>query len=365
MLAKFADKILGKIFQLDEFSPNLPKLLRENPFYSQQSRGFVFSITTRCNFHCPHCLRSEIDKNKALVKDLPISVLETVLEKGKKLGFLFVSFTGGEPILHPHFGELVSLVNKYGYRFNFASNGWLQKEYWDAIRGNHQNLESIFLSLDGVTPEVHDSVRNKPGSFEKIMETIKFYKSHNLSIIITFCVTKNNLHQIELLPDFCLKLGIKTIKWATVIPVHDEFGNSIEKNVLTDEERTDAFWKIAGLREKFKLRCGFLITRSFYPLANSSRKIFLWCPILDCGTLTVDHDGAMFFCCDINRECENKPLIQELGFEKSLDITLNLANEMKKKMINASLGGQDIRRFCDFCNKNIESLMGQADSKNL
>jgi hypothetical protein len=180
-----------------------------------------------------------------------------------------------------------------------------------------------------------------------------------LPLIATFCVTKNNLHQVELLPEFCLKMGIKTIKWATVISVYDENGNPITKTALTDIERTAVFRKIKVMEDKFKFRCKFVITRSFYPLSGNE-KTFLWCPILDCSSIYIDHDGAMFFCCDINRECANKPLVGEKGFENSLNIAIDSANEMKKKNIMSFLNGKDIPRFCDFCNQNIESCLDIA-----
>ncbi len=268
ILEKLTTKITEKILnQLDGRSLGIGFLTRlthhGSPYHNR--RGFIVSVTTRCNFHCPHCLREEVDKRKTINRDLPISVLEEALKEGKKINFQFVSFTGGEPILHPQFEEMISLTNKYGYRFNFASNGWLHKEYWDILKKYFQNLDFIFLSLDGTTSEVHDAVRNKLGSFDKLIETISFYKKQNLPLMATFCVTKKNFHQIEKLPDFCLGLGIKRLKWATVIPVYGENGMISLEYALSDNERTEALEKIINLRERFKSQCDILVTRSFYP----------------------------------------------------------------------------------------------------
>jgi len=340
---------------------------RQNFSDHRRPQGFVVSTTTRCNFNCPHCLRSGIDKGKTLIKDLPISVFEEVLMEGKKIDFKFVTFTGGEPILRPQFGELVSLVGKYDYEFNFATNGWLSKEYWEVIKEYKKNLGRIFLSLDGTTSKVHDAVRNKTGSFEKAIEAVKFYRNHNLAITASFCVTKKNLEEIENFPEFCLGLGINTIKYSAALPVYDNSGILNAEYVLTDKERIDAIKKISILEERFK-ECEFLITRSFYPASAAlsseatfkKRKINLWswCPMLD--MIYIDHDGAMLFCCDINRDYKNKPLVQKLGFEKSLGITLNSVNEMRKRFLAASLNNQKINRFCDFCNENFKDCLDLA-----
>ena len=356
MLEKFVNKSIKKIAgQINEF---LPVSYCAAPYYHRDRRGFIVSTTTRCNFHCPHCLRTEIDKNKKIIKDLPVSALEEALKEGAKLNFNFVSFTGGEPILHPQFEELISLTQKYGYKFNLATNGWLHQEYWDILKRNRAMPKIIFLSLDGVTAEVHDAVRNRPGSFEKLMETIKFYKSRNLPLMTTFCVTRKNRHQIEMLPDFCLGLGINLIKWAMVIPVYDESGVISAEHSLTDEERNEVFQKILNTQEKYKFDCAFTITHGCYPFPKFS------CPILDNNVLYIDHDGGMLFCCDLNRECEDKPLIQQLGFEKSFKITLNAANEMKKKFLSDLLNSpRKTSRICDFCNKHIKGCLTSAIQK--
>ena len=346
----------------DPSSGLLEFLTRRNPFYGRH--GFIVSVTTRCNFNCPHCLRGEIDKNKSIVKDLPLFVFEEALKGGRKLNFHFVSFTGGEPILHPQFEELVSLAVKYGYKFNLATNGWFYKEYWELIKNHRERIETIFLSLDGATAKIHDAVRDKPGSFNKVIEAVEFYKSRDLAPIVTFCVTRKNFHQIEEFVDFCATAGINKIKWATVNPVYGESGIIMNnKDTLTDDERADVLQRIFSVKEKFGSNFMFLITRSFFPIddkTKGNKRVYLWCPVLNCNALYLDHDGGMFFCCDINRECQNKPLIQHLGFEKSFMITLDVANKMKKRMLKEALDYKKITQFCDFCNKNIKECINLA-----
>ena len=196
------------------------------------------------------------------------------------------------------------------------------------------------------------------------MEAIQFYKKQGVFLIAAFCATKNNFHQIEEFPDFCLKLGIDAIKWITAIPVYDKSGAPMTEYILTDDERNDALSKILNLQEKFKSDCRFIITRSFYPVSENSGigngKEIYTCPILNCHSLYIDHDGGVLFCCDINRKCKNKPLIKEKGFGKALDITMDTANEIKKKASQILLNGRKIGRFCDFCNKNVENCLDLA-----
>lgn len=366
MLKNLTNKITQKIInQLDDNLRPLG-LSIQPPSLDYREGDFIVSTTTRCNFHCSHCLRQQVDKDKTLIKDLPVPVFETILKEGKKINFRLISFSGGEPILHPQFRELVDLVKKYDYRFNFASNGWLYKEYWEIIRQNRENLEVIILSLDGVTAEVHDAVRNKPGSFGRLIEAAKFYRGHNLPMMATFCATKKNYHQIEELPQLCLKLGIKSIKWATILLVSENSAALIAKDILTDGERMAALRKIFNLREKFKGQCRFSITSSFYAnsgdfdgTADSRKRLGIdFCSVLGNNLFFIDHEGGMFFCCDIFEDCPQKPLVQKIGFAKSLMITMDVVNEIKKRMLVCLLNNpQKIGRICDFCNGNIKSCL--------
>lgn len=344
-------------------------------WFSYQQPGFVISITTRCNFNCPHCLRATIDKDKTFVKDLSLSVLETILKEGKKMNFRYISITGGEPVLHPRFKDIISLIGNYGYKFYLGSNGWFYKEYWESIEQNRRNFKFMFLSLDGVTPEIHDAVRGRSGSFGKIMEAVKFYGERKVPTIATFCVTPGNYHQIERFPDFCLKNGIKLIKWVTVIPRGCEPGKPVSDSsgyILTDVQRREALGKILRLREEFRGQCLFTITTSFFSISGITESDAYYinrgldfCSALNGYNFFIDHDGAVLFCCDLNREIKNKPLIQDLGFEEALKVAVDTANEIKKRYLDDLLNNpRKINRICDFCNDNIDFCSQLAAERN-
>lgn len=337
-------------------------------------RWLVFTVTTRCNFSCPHCLKSAVDKKKTCFKDIPLSVVEKTLEGAKGMDFDLVCFTGGEAILHPQFKDIVSLVaGKYGYEFNYTSNGWFHKEYWEIIEKYRKNIRNLSLSFDGVTPEVHDSVRNRPGSFERAVESAKFYIGKGINVGLNFCVTSKNIRQIEKMPGLCRALGVKSVRWMTVIPAYDKNNVDIIGNSLTDEERAVALRKILSLKKKFEGVYRFAVLPSFYPFPENfvyepgEEKIYKQkfpCPLMNADSeIFIDEDGGMFFCTDINRECAKKPLAQELGFEKALELTMDWGNEMKKKMINRQLRGGLSERWCDFCVKNIEDGLNTAVQK--
>lgn len=329
---------------------------------------FVVDITTRCNFNCPHCLRQISDKGKTRIQDLPTEVFETVLKEGKKSGFEFISFTGGEPILHPRFSDLVDLTAAYGYGFNLVSNGWFYKEYLPILERHRQRLEVLIFSLDGMSAEVHDKVRNKPGSFEKIMEGVKFFRQLDFPVMVNFAMNRQNHHQLEEMAEFCFKFGLTALKCINIVqPDQSDSPLSLNK-----EERKEVLKRIHDLSFKYGNQVNIFPTSSFFSVGVEKEiscprtGAVNFCGILDGDHLLIDPDGGILLCCDISPECKNKPLIQELGFKKSLEITLDAANEIKKRCLEALMNSREKELGClkcNFCNQNIEEILTLVRSR--
>ena len=326
----------------------------------------VVSVTTRCNFSCPYCLRSLVDKNKTFIKDLPLSIFETVLKEGRKLNFQGISLTGGEPILHPEFKKMLAIARRENYHFSIISNAWLYKEYFPFISEYRSNLRWMVLSLDGVTAEVHDAVRNKPGSFKKVVEAMKFYKEKNAPVCVNSCITQKNLHQLEELPAFCLEHGVKGIRISAIISPYGEKSANFPADILTENERSKALEKISELQKKYWDRCSIRANPSFISIPKNqtvgSKTQSVLCPAIINRAIHLDHDGGMLFCCNIYKECEKKPLVGEIGFEKSYQITKKVAEAIREKFLLIYRSGnfRENYRICDFCNENVGACLDSA-----
>ena len=64
-----------------------------------------FALTQHCNLRCPHCIRDDV----TTVQALDVSLIERALDDARHLfGDVTASFTGGEPLLHPRFAEVIA-----------------------------------------------------------------------------------------------------------------------------------------------------------------------------------------------------------------------------------------------------------------
>lgn len=158
----------------------------------------VIQITNRCNALCPQC-------GMRRIADIPRSTLsgDTVrktLDGCAAQGVQAVSFTGGEPLLHPDsLIEWINYAGRAGIPFiRTGTNGFLFcgserpgftdriKRLADRLAGTP--LRNFWISLDSCLPEVHEQMRGLPGvvaGIEKalpIFHAAGIYPSANLGV---------------------------------------------------------------------------------------------------------------------------------------------------------------------------------------
>lgn len=103
-------------------------------------------VTRRCNLSCGYC--NEYDKVSAPVDtDLTLRYIDHLAE----LGTCIVTFTGGEPLLHPDLDKLVARVVSHNMVCTSITNGFLLSTQW-VERLNKAGLKLLQVSVDNLDP---------------------------------------------------------------------------------------------------------------------------------------------------------------------------------------------------------------------
>jgi radical SAM protein with 4Fe4S-binding SPASM domain len=101
-----------------------PYLLRNfevrEPFHLDTPCLIWFELTRRCNLTCEHCF---INGGDARENELPASEVYRLIDEFAEMGVWGVSFTGGEPTLHPEFANFVNYAHKKRLLVGIATNG--------------------------------------------------------------------------------------------------------------------------------------------------------------------------------------------------------------------------------------------------
>jgi MoaA/NifB/PqqE/SkfB family radical SAM enzyme len=101
----------------------------------------------RCNLSCTYC--NEYDD---FSKPVPVDVMKARIDDLARLATSIVTFSGGEPLLHPELDDLIAYVRKHPILAGLITNGYLLTA--DRIkRLNRAGLDHLQISIDNVMPD--------------------------------------------------------------------------------------------------------------------------------------------------------------------------------------------------------------------
>lgn len=127
-------------------------------------------ITGRCNYNCLHCFNAS--DNSRLQSEYTLEEAEKLIEEAEKCGINAITLTGGEPMLHPHFMDIVQKIYAHGmYVESLTTNGYfLTQEILDALK-KIGCRPLIKISFDGIGH--HDWLRNRKGAEADALRAIR------------------------------------------------------------------------------------------------------------------------------------------------------------------------------------------------
>lgn len=148
-------------------------------------------LTHRCTFHCIHCYIPGRDRPDRL----PTGRLVALLDELKELGTLFLTFTGGEPLLHPHWREIVRAARRRAFVVRLLSNGmYLTAE--DAHLLGDLGVR-VSLSMYAAEAGVFEAVTGVPGSFDRLLRSVEDLQAAGVALSVKVPMMRANVTAVE------------------------------------------------------------------------------------------------------------------------------------------------------------------------
>lgn len=166
--------------------------------WSYYRGAHVFDIKTgfRCNNACVHCIvepaRQELVRSRAPA-ELGTAEVARLLDEAVASGTSTVVLTGGEITIRPDFEALLRDAAARGLHVLVQTNG---RALADAARC--AALETIpgisfMISVHGSTPETHDAVTRRPGSFAETCAAIRNLTERDREVTAKLVLQRRNL----------------------------------------------------------------------------------------------------------------------------------------------------------------------------
>jgi selenobiotic family peptide radical SAM maturase len=163
----------------------------DHSFFVARIFSLQWHITQACDLHCRHCYDRSQYKSLSLQQE--IAILDDFAEfcishnvHGQ------VTFTGGNPLLHPDFEKLYREAAERGFTIAILGNPTSseQIERLNAI----QPLAFYQVSLEGL--EEHNDYMRGEGHFKRVLTFLDLLRELNVYSMVMLTLTKANMDQV-------------------------------------------------------------------------------------------------------------------------------------------------------------------------
>ena len=191
-----------------EMSPELEKLVRDSVVRAcepgahsltawQRHRAcpnrvmpwIGLEITARCNYNCIHCFN--VSDNARMHDELSFEQVERLLDEAYDAGVQAVLITGGEPLVHPRFFDIMEAVyarDMFVHELN--TNGRLLTQPVLERLSTLPFRPQIKISFDGVG--YHDWMRTCPGAEQDALRAIRASVEAGFDVRVQTNVNRKN-----------------------------------------------------------------------------------------------------------------------------------------------------------------------------
>ena len=185
----------------------------------------------RCNLSCTYC--NEFDD---FSKPVPVDAMKKRVDHLARLRTSIITFSGGEPLLHPELDDIIAHVRKYPIIAGMITNGYLLTA--DRIqRLNRAGLDHLQISIDNVMPD--DVSKKSLKVLDKKLQLLAEHADFHVNINSVVGGGIHNPHDALVVGRRAVQLGFTS----TIGIIHDGEG---QLQPLGEVER-DVFLKMKQL----------------------------------------------------------------------------------------------------------------------
>ncbi|MGW0434568.1 radical SAM protein [Micromonospora sp. NPDC003197] len=213
----------------------------------------IWDTTYACPLRCIHCYsESGRRASQQLNRDALFQITDAIISLRPRS----VALAGGEPLLVREVFEIAARLTQAGIAAILYTSGWsLRPDLADRIMSV---FHQVVVSVDGATPEVHDRIRQRNGSFDRAMSALDLLDAATVRsresgrqparLSVEYVVTRSNLHQLE---QVCTDIAprfpsLRFLSFGAVVP-----SGLASRISFTDQELlTDAEADVVGSRDR-------------------------------------------------------------------------------------------------------------------
>ena len=124
------------------------------------------AVTNSCNAACDFCNFARGKVPASNLRWIDTGKFGAALDILYTRNIRYVSFFGGEPLLHPRLADMIAMAVAKNMGPAVITNGWLLPQLVDKLAG--AGLKTIYISIDAATISAHEANRGLQGVCHRI-----------------------------------------------------------------------------------------------------------------------------------------------------------------------------------------------------
>ena len=197
--------------------------------------GGGFELTHRCNLACVHCyVNLPAHDRAAKQRELTTEEVYRVLDQLAEAGTLWLTLTGGEPLLRPDFCDIYTYAHELGLVLTVYTNATLVTEKHIAL-WLARPPRLIEVTQYGYTPETYDRVTDAGTQHPRFARGLERMLEAGLPVGLKTIAMRDNATEIGLMRDFARERGV-TFRFDTIISPRIDGGKKPLAQRLTPAE---------------------------------------------------------------------------------------------------------------------------------
>ncbi len=183
-------------------------------------RSLYLYMSNSCNLACRHCwITPRFVNGKPDPGDvIDVDALRRAVAEAKTIGLISAKLTGGEPMLHPRFMNIVDMLTAEDLALTMETNGTLLTADSARYLKEETNVEFVSVSIDGANAETHDRFRGVPGSFAAALKGLEYLRNAGFEgTQVIMSPHLGNIGQIDAVVELATRYGAASVKFTPVI----------------------------------------------------------------------------------------------------------------------------------------------------
>ena len=207
----------------------------------------IFELTPLCNLRCPMCY-VRLDKSHMALQGKLHSAKEwlELARQSAEMGLLFVTVTGGEPLLHPEFWDIYNGLTEMGILVTINSNGLLMDEtVVEKLKANPPH--NIKLSIYGASNETYERMCGVKDGFTRVSRAIDLLNESGLDFFCTTTVVHENMHDLR---DLYIFARDKKLKYLHTTAVALSARGAVSDPLISRTTVAEEGWTLESLEKE-------------------------------------------------------------------------------------------------------------------